>query len=97
MLFHVSGSTRIFIAYLPKGSFPEEELVGRSAQKLAPVFVDSAKRWGNQDPAKWDAYSRWLIGQGVVTDAKDKVVQGELPGGPLFTNELINRAGALAP
>ena len=24
--------------------------------------------------AKWDAYTKWLVGQGVVTDASDKVV-----------------------
>jgi ABC-type nitrate/sulfonate/bicarbonate transport system substrate-binding protein len=86
-----------FIAFLPKGTFPDDEMVRRSTQMLAPVFVDSAKKWGNQDGAKWDAYTRWLIGQGVVTDANDKVVQGELPGGPLFTNELINRTQASAP
>jgi ABC-type nitrate/sulfonate/bicarbonate transport system substrate-binding protein len=90
-------ASQAFIDYLPKGTFPEEEMVRRSTRLLAPVYVDTAKRWGNQDGAKWDAYTRWLIGQGVVTDANNRVVQGELPGGPLYTNELLNRAGALAP
>lgn len=89
-------ASKTFIDYLPKGAFPDEEMVRRSTDVLAPVFVDAAKRWGNQDGAKWDAYSRWLIAQGVVTDANNRVVQGELPGGPLYTNELINRAGARA-
>ena len=83
-----------FIKFLPRGTFPDDEMVRRSSQMLAPVLVDSAKRWGNQDGAKWDAYSRWLVGQGVVTDANDKAVQGELPGGPLYSNELINRTQA---
>ena len=87
-------AARAFIAYLPKGTFPEEEMVRRSTVALAPVYVDAAKRWGSQDGAKWDAYARWLVGQGVVTDTNNKVVQGDLPGGPLYTNELINRAGA---
>jgi ABC-type nitrate/sulfonate/bicarbonate transport system substrate-binding protein len=78
-----------FIDYLPDGTFPEEEMVRRSAAMLASIYVASDGHWGKQDSAKWQAYSRWLIGQGVIKDAADKVVTGELAGGPLFTNELL--------
>jgi ABC-type nitrate/sulfonate/bicarbonate transport system substrate-binding protein len=86
-------AARLFIDYLPDGSFPEPEMVSRSAQALAPVFVTGG-RWGVQDGAKWEAYSTWLVGQGIVTDSSSRTVQ-TLPGGPLFTNELIVPAGAL--
>lgn len=89
-------AARTFVEYLPKGSFPEEDMVKLSAEMLAPIYVDGSKKWGSQDASKWDAYAKWLLGQGVVTDSNDKVVT-TLPGGPLFTNELLPRSSAVAP
>jgi NitT/TauT family transport system substrate-binding protein len=83
------AASEAFIKALPKGTFPEPEMVSRSTKMLAPIFVASDGSWGQQDPAKWDAYSRWLLSQGVVTDDKDRVLKGDLPGGPLFTNDLL--------
>ena len=64
---------------------------------LASEYVDGAGRWGLQDASKWNAYSSWLVAQGVVTDTNDKVVSGVLPGGALFTNELLERRTTQAP
>ncbi|HLF79535.1 MAG TPA: ABC transporter substrate-binding protein [Dehalococcoidia bacterium] len=77
-----------FVAALPKGTFPEPEMVYRSAKMLAPAYVDAAGRWGENPASKWDAYSKFLLAQNVVTDDKQRVVK-ELPGGPLYTNELL--------
>ncbi len=82
---------KIFLDYLPAGTFPEPEMVRRSTALLAPVFVPAGGGWGTQNAAKWDAYTRWLIAQGVVKDDKGRVVKTELPGGPLFTNDLLAR------
>jgi ABC-type nitrate/sulfonate/bicarbonate transport system substrate-binding protein len=82
------AAAKEFIGALPRGTFPEEEMVRKSNLLLASIYVDSAGRWGQQDASKWDAYSRWLLAQNVVVDAKDKVVK-ELPGGALYTNELL--------
>jgi len=81
-------AAQVFLDYLPKGTFPEPEMVRRSAAMLAPIYVPAGGRWGTQDAAKWDAYSRWLLGQGAVKDAEDRVVK-ELSGGPLFSNDLL--------
>ena len=89
-------AAKTFVDYLPKGSFPEADMVRLSTEMLAPVFVDATKKWGSQDAVKWDAYTKWLLGQGVVTDSSDKVVT-QLPGGPLYTNELLPRPSAIAP
>lgn len=81
-----------FLDYKPlKGAFPEPELVRRSTKMLASIYVGPDGKWGRQDGAKWDAYSRWMLGLGVVTDDKERVVR-ELPGGALFTNELLAAA-----
>jgi len=88
-------ASQAFIDYLPKGTFPEPEMVRRSAERLAKIFVPASGRWGGQDEAKWNAYSRWLVGQGVVTDASSKPVT-TLPGGPLYTNELLGGNSARA-
>jgi ABC-type nitrate/sulfonate/bicarbonate transport system substrate-binding protein len=77
-----------FIAALPKGTFPEPEMVLRSSKTLAPIFVDSSGNWGENSSAKWDAYSKFLLAQNIVMDDKKRVVK-ELPGGPLYTNELL--------
>lgn len=82
-------ASRIFLDALPRGTFPEPAMVTRSSAMLAPIFVDSAGRWGHHDATKWQAYSSWLLAQGVVKDSRDRVLS-QLPGGPLFTNDLLD-------
>jgi ABC-type nitrate/sulfonate/bicarbonate transport system substrate-binding protein len=77
-----------FINAVGKAAFPEPEMVRRSAVALAPVYLDASGRWGQNNAAKWDAYTRFLLAENVVTDDKQRVVK-ELPGGPLYTNELL--------
>ena len=36
----------------------------------------------------WNAYTKWLIDQGVVTDAKDQVVKTP-DSKPYFSNDLL--------
>jgi ABC-type nitrate/sulfonate/bicarbonate transport system substrate-binding protein len=86
-------ASQAFIDYLPKGTFPEPEMVRRSTQQLAKVYLPASGRWGDQAASKWDTYARWLIGQGVVVDASNKPVT-TLPGPALFTNELLDGASA---
>ncbi len=76
-----------FIAALPRGTFPEPELIRRSTAMLSRVFVDGNGRWGRQQDGEWTAYSKYILGLGIVTDGKDKVVREV--SGPLFTNALL--------
>ena len=71
-----------------RDAFPEPEMVRRSTAMLASVYLAKDGHWGSQDAAKWDAYARWLLAQGVVRDTYDQAVR-ELPGGALFTNDLL--------
>jgi ABC-type nitrate/sulfonate/bicarbonate transport system substrate-binding protein len=79
-----------FMAYLPD-AFPEPELVTRSTEALKPYFVAGGKPWGEQNADDWKAYTHWFVEQGIVKDSNDKVIQNEagLPGGPLFSNDLL--------
>jgi ABC-type nitrate/sulfonate/bicarbonate transport system substrate-binding protein len=81
-------AAEIFLDYLPEGTFPEPDMVRRSAALLAPVFVSGSNRWGVQEESKWRSYINWLVGSGVVTDANGRVVS-QLPGGPLFTSQFL--------
>ena len=88
-------AARLFIDYLPAGTFPEPEMVRRSARMLASVYLSPEGRWGRQDPAKWTAYTGWLLDQGIVIDGSNQVVDNISPR-LLFTNELIEGAGSEA-
>ncbi len=81
-------SSKDFIAAVGKATFPEPDLVTRSNAALTTAYVDSSGNWGENPAAKWDAYTKFLLAQNVVTDDKQKVVT-TLPGGPLYTNELL--------
>jgi ABC-type nitrate/sulfonate/bicarbonate transport system substrate-binding protein len=82
-------AAKVFTGYLPKETFPEADLVRRSAVMMAPMLLGKDGRWGTQDAANFNAYSKWLVGSGVVTDSKNQPLKRELPGGALFTNELL--------
>jgi hypothetical protein len=58
---------------------------------LAGYFVVEGRRWGDQNSADWNAYTDWFIEQGIVVDDEDKVIESEddLPGGALFSNDLL--------
>jgi ABC-type nitrate/sulfonate/bicarbonate transport system substrate-binding protein len=81
-----------FIDYLPEGTFPEPDLVIQSTRKLASYFVEPGERWGQQDPAQYQAYVRWMISKDLVRDFRGNVITSEadIPGGTLFRNELLD-------
>ena len=83
-------ASQIFLDYLPD-AFPEPELVKRSTQALTSYFVADGKPWGDQNAGDWKAYTDWFFEQGIVKDSNDKVIESEdaLPGGPLFSNDLL--------
>ena len=81
-------AARMFTAALPKETFPEPELVRRSAVMMAPLLLGKDGRWGSQDPAVWNAYAQWLIDLGIVLDAKSQPVKTP-DSKPYFTNELF--------
>jgi ABC-type nitrate/sulfonate/bicarbonate transport system substrate-binding protein len=87
------AAARDFIAALPKGTFPEPDMIHRSNLLLVGAFLGPDGRWGMQDGGKWDAFSRYMLGQGIVTDAKQQTVR-EVPG-PLFTNQFFTRTALL--
>jgi ABC-type nitrate/sulfonate/bicarbonate transport system substrate-binding protein len=82
-------AAKIFLEYPAlKNAFPEPEMVRRSAALLAPIFVAEGGEWGRQTGEKWDAYAKWLLGSGVVTDAQNRPIT-ELKGGQPFSNLLL--------
>jgi ABC-type nitrate/sulfonate/bicarbonate transport system substrate-binding protein len=81
-------AAKVFADYLPKETFPEPDMVKRSQTMMAPLLLGKDGRWGTQDSTSWDAYTKWLIGSGVVTDAKDKPVT-TADSKPYYTNELL--------
>jgi ABC-type nitrate/sulfonate/bicarbonate transport system substrate-binding protein len=85
-------ASQLFIDYLPAGTFPEPELVKQSTRKLAGYFVESGERWGQQDPEQYRAYVQWMVAQGLVRDFRGNAIksEAEVPGGPLFRNELLD-------
>jgi len=85
-------AAKVFSDYVGAETFPEPDMVRLSTIKLAPAMLAANGGWGVQDANEWNTYARWLVDQDVVVDEDGKVVSGELPGGPLFTNELFDAA-----
>jgi ABC-type nitrate/sulfonate/bicarbonate transport system substrate-binding protein len=83
-------ASQVFLDHLPD-AFPEPELVRRSTDALRSYFVVEGRRWGEQSEDDWKAYSHWFIEQDIVLDDDDNVIESEndLPGGPLFSNDLL--------
>jgi ABC-type nitrate/sulfonate/bicarbonate transport system substrate-binding protein len=83
-------ASQVFLDHLPD-AFPEPDLVKRSTDRLASYFVVEGRRWGVQHADDWNAYTQWFIDQDIVVDDNDNVIESmdDLPGGPLFSNELL--------
>lgn len=58
-----------------------EELVIESQKYMADEYTADADKWGYIEPARWDAFYKWL------TD--EKLVEKELPAGTGFTNNYL--------
>lgn len=82
------AAAQLMLAYLPSETFPEPEQLKRSADLIAKSLLAPDGRWGMQDPAKWNAYTAWLVGSGAVTDDRGNVVR-DIRAGDLFTNRLM--------
>ena len=83
-------ASQVFLDYLPE-AFPEPELVTRSTEALTRYFVVAGRPWGEQSADDWKAYSHFFIEQDIVVDGNDKVIESEndLPGGELYSNDLL--------
>ncbi len=60
-----------------------EELVRRSQSWLSPRYQADASRWGEQDIQVWQAYSAWMVVNGILTEsiqAEDAFTNEYLPG-----------------
>ncbi|HZP26983.1 MAG TPA: ABC transporter substrate-binding protein [Dehalococcoidia bacterium] len=86
------AAAQLMLDYLPHETFPEPEQVRRSADLIAQSFLAPDGHWGTQDPAKWNAYTNWLQGAGVVTDARGNVVR-DIRAEDLYTNRLLQSTG----
>lgn len=85
------AAAKVFTDYVGAETFPEPDMVRLSILKLSSAMLASNGTWGVHDANEFNAYIDWLLGTGVVVDAKDKKVS-ELSGGPLFTNDLFETA-----
>jgi ABC-type nitrate/sulfonate/bicarbonate transport system substrate-binding protein len=92
--FPEEEASRIFLEALPKGTFPDPELIHRSTALLSRSFLAADGHWGPQDKGVWESYARWLLDQGIVTDGQNRTVR-ELSGGPLFTDRFLIRQDVL--
>ena len=62
-----------------------EELVHRSQSWLSPRYQADASQWGEQEIQVWQAYSAWMIENGILAEsiqAGDAFTNDFLPGGP---------------
>ena len=60
-----------------------EDLVHRSQSWLSPRYKADASRWGEQDLQVWQAYSGWMVENGILSEsinAKDAFTNKFLPG-----------------
>jgi ABC-type nitrate/sulfonate/bicarbonate transport system substrate-binding protein len=60
-----------------------EDLVHRSQSWLSPRYQADASRWGEQDIQVWQAYSAWMVENGILTEsihAEDAFTNEYLPG-----------------
>ncbi len=60
-----------------------EELVRRSQSWLSPRYQADASRWGEQDLQVWQAYSAWMVENGILAEsiqAEDAFTNEYLPG-----------------
>lgn len=55
--------------YMPEGC--SDEMLVRSQQHLAPIFLDEQGRWGRIDPLRWNRMSDWLIEVGWYDKRRD--------------------------
>ena len=85
---HPQESAQILIKSAPAGSFADPQLVIDSQKYLSPLYADSGKKWGVQDPRTWGDYPQFMLKNKAVLDAKGKPVQ-KLDIDTLFTNEFI--------
>lgn len=58
-----------------------EELVRASQRWLADRYIDDAAQWGLQKKETWEAYSKWLLEQGLIEEMPDLE--------PAFTNRFF--------
>ena len=71
-------AAEILLSYAPE---LDRELVLRSQEYLAPYYLDEQGKWGQQDPAIWDALSQWM--------QEKALIDGPLPAQRAMTNELL--------
>lgn len=60
-----------------------EELVRRSQAWLSPRYQADAAQWGEQDPQVWQAYSAWMVENGILDESfqsRDAFTNKYLPG-----------------
>ena len=60
-----------------------EELVRRSQSWLSPRYQADASQWGEQDIQVWQAYSAWMVENGILAEsflAEDAFTNDYLPG-----------------
>jgi len=61
------------------------ELVRRSQAWLSPRYQADAPQWGEQDLQVWQAYSAWMVENGILAEAlqaEDAFTNEYLPGSP---------------
>jgi len=60
-----------------------EDIVHRSQSWLSPRYQADASRWGEQDLQVWQAYSAWMVENGILSEsihAEDAFTNKFLPG-----------------
>jgi len=60
----------------------DKQMETKAIELLAPEWVDKSGRFGFQDPARWEAYTKWMQSRGLLkpdVKASDAYVTGLVP------------------
>lgn len=81
-------AARILIEAVPKGTFPDEDLVYESQKYLSPLYQEDGKTWGLQNPELWQKYPEFMVQNKAVLDVSGKPIDS-IDFEALYTNRFI--------
>jgi ABC-type nitrate/sulfonate/bicarbonate transport system substrate-binding protein len=75
---NAKASAEIFSRLVPDY---DADFILRSQEWLSPKYIDDAAKWGVMDAARWDAYTQFMLDNGLISKG--------MPANEAFTNDLL--------
>lgn len=85
---HPVQAAHILINSVPKGTFPNPELVLDSQAYLSSHYQDPGKHWGVQTPSSWQNYTTFMLDNHGVFNASGRPITS-LNAKALYTNQFL--------